>query len=186
MIADTHKRPRQTLMGKDLNRLIATQWIGVGLALAAITILPISASAQAAKPVALECESLITPLGMDAPHPQLSWKLQDSRDGAKQTAYQVQVASNIGLLSVGRPDVWDSGHIASGQSVGVIYGGAALKASTRYFWRVLVWDTDGKPYPPSDTTWWKPVCSIKPIGKPNGLAMKNQKRRQCANPAQSG
>jgi len=90
-------------MRKELKRLIATRWIGAGLALAVIAILPISALGQAGKPVALECESLITPLGMDAAHPQLSWKLQDAREGAKQTAYQVQVASSIGLLSAGKP-----------------------------------------------------------------------------------
>jgi hypothetical protein len=38
-----------------------------------------NAAAQTAKPVKLECESLITPLGMDAAKPQLSWKIRDWR-----------------------------------------------------------------------------------------------------------
>ncbi len=142
-------------MRREPKRLIATQWIGVGLALTAIAILPVAALGQAGRPMALECESLITPLGMDTVHPQLSWKLQDARDGAKQTAYEIQIASNIALLADGKPDVWDSGRIASDQSIGVIYGGPALKPTTRYFWRVLVWDANGKPYPPSDATWWE-------------------------------
>src|SRR5258708_35502625 len=90
---------------------------------------------------------------MDATHPHLTWKLQDSRQGAKQTAYQVQVASSIGLLSAGKPDVWDSGRIASDQSIGVTYGGAALKPSNRYFSRGLVWAANRKPYPPNDAAW---------------------------------
>ena len=27
--------------------------------------------------------------------------------------------------------------------------------STRYFWRVKVWDAAGKPYPESATSWWE-------------------------------
>jgi len=113
------------------------------------------AFAQTGKPVALECESLVTPLGMDAIHPQLSWKLQDSRDGAKQTAYELQVASSLALLSGAKPEVWDSGRIVSDKSIGVAYGGPTLKPSTRYYWRVLAWDRNGKPYPASDPSWWE-------------------------------
>ena len=30
-----------------------------------------------------------------------------------------------------------------------------MAASTRYYWRVEVWDKDGKPYPASDVSWWE-------------------------------
>lgn len=112
-------------------------------------------AAAQSKPVSLECESLITPLGMDANKPVLSWKLQDTRPGAKQTAYQIQVASSGALLAAGKPDVWDSGREESGDSFGVSYNGPALTPSKPYFWRVLLWDRDGKPYPPSDISWWE-------------------------------
>jgi alpha-L-rhamnosidase len=114
-----------------------------------------ASNAQTEKPSGLECEFLITPLGMDAPHPQLSWKLHDARDGARQTAYQVQVASNTALLTNGNPDVWDSGRVQSDKSVGVVYSGPPLAPSKRYYWRVLVWGRDGKPYPASDASWWE-------------------------------
>ena len=103
----------------------------------------------------LECESLVTPLGMDAKKPVLSWKLQDTSTGAQQTAYEIQVASSGALLAAGKPDVWDSEPVESGDSIGVGYGGPALIPSKRYFWRVLVWGRDGKPYPPSDVSWWE-------------------------------
>src|SRR5580698_1878428 len=114
-----------------------------------------AATAQVGKPEKLECESLVTPLGMDAEKPTLSWQLRDTRDGARQMAYEVQVASSSANLSAGKADVWDSGKVESNDSIGVVYGGPAMQASKRYFWRVLVWDRDGKAYPASDATWWE-------------------------------
>jgi alpha-L-rhamnosidase len=114
-----------------------------------------SAAAQSSKPVKLECESLVTPLGMDTAKPQLSWKIQDTRSGARQTAYQIQVASKAELLAGGKGDVWDSGRVESNNSLGVTYGGPALEASKRYHWRVLIWDQDGKASAPSEPSWWE-------------------------------
>jgi alpha-L-rhamnosidase len=113
------------------------------------------AAAQSAKPVKLECESLITPLGMDAAKPRLSWKIQDARSGARQTAYQIQVASKPEMLAGGKGDIWDSGRVESDNSLGVTYGGPALEPSKRYFWRVLLWDQDGKASAPSESSWWE-------------------------------
>jgi alpha-L-rhamnosidase len=107
------------------------------------------------KPDSLQCESLTTPLGMDAPKPLLSWKLHDPRDGARQTAYQVQVASRESLLQTGKPDVWDSGRIESDRSHGLAYKGPALVPYKRYFWRVSVWDQHGNQYPISEPSWWE-------------------------------
>src|ERR1700687_3889927 len=111
--------------------------------------------APSSKPVHLKCDSLVNPLGIDSKVPMLSWQLRDERYGARQTAYEIQVASNPALLDVGKPDVWDSGRVESDQSAGVSYAGPPLIAEKRYFWRVKVWDKDGKPYPPSDASWWE-------------------------------
>src|SRR5689334_18120401 len=90
----------------------------------AVLILVFSSSATAAsgKPAQLQCDSLVTPLGVDDPQPLFSWQLQDDRYGAKQTAYQLQVATQTSILST-KPDIWDSGRVQSDQSVGVAYGG---------------------------------------------------------------
>jgi len=106
-------------------------------------------------PVELRVDSLKTPLGIDDPAPRFSWQLQDPARGAKQTAYEVLVATRAELLSQGKADVWDSGRIESDASLNVRYGGAAVQASTRYFWLVKAWDAAGKPYAESETSWWE-------------------------------
>ena len=107
------------------------------------------------KPAHLRCDDLTTPIGLDTAQPQLSWQLQDDRVAAKQSAYEVQVATRSELLQAGKADVWDSGRVESEKSVGVAYAGPALKAESRYYWRVKVWDRDGKVYPASDVSWWE-------------------------------
>ena len=102
-------------------------------------------------PVKLRVDDLTDPLGLDHSSPRFSWVLQDGTRGAKQTAYQIQVSSKRD----GNADVWDSGHVTTGQSVGVVYEGPALTPSTRYYWRVTAWDKDGKAYPASETAWWE-------------------------------
>lgn len=85
--------------------------------------------------------SLQDPLGIGGDAPRLSWQLEADRRGVTQTAYEVHVATTeAGLAS---PDVWDSGTVESGQSVGVAYGGPALTSHTRYLWAVRVWDDAG-------------------------------------------
>src|ERR1700692_5141062 len=81
---------------------------GIEIVIACLCLFGGEASAQWDKPVKLECESLITPLGMDAKKPVLSWKLQDPGAGARQTAYEIQVASSSSLFALGKSGVWDS------------------------------------------------------------------------------
>jgi alpha-L-rhamnosidase len=111
------------------------------------------AGGPAAHPAALQVDSLVEPLGVDTAQPVLSWQLRDGSLGAKQTAYEVLVSSHAGPGAA--PDVWDSGKVASSKSLGVAYAGPALKASTRYYWRVRVWGADGKAYPVSAPSWWE-------------------------------
>jgi alpha-L-rhamnosidase len=121
----------------------------------ALTLVAAPAFSQVARPERLECESLSTPLGMDAPQPKLSWQLRDTRFGASQTSYQIQVASTAAALASGKGDIWDSGRVESAVSRNLAYAGPALEPSRRYFWRVQLWDQAGHPYPPSDITWWE-------------------------------
>ncbi|MGO9316910.1 MAG: family 78 glycoside hydrolase catalytic domain [Terracidiphilus sp.] len=114
-----------------------------------------AAGAQASSPAALRVDEMSTPLGIDDAQPRFSWQLRDSRQNARQTAYRLLVASQPELLAVGKADVWDSGRVASAQSVGVPYAGAALAPSTRYHWKVLVWDQAGEPAPESPVSWWE-------------------------------
>ncbi len=131
---------------------IRMQWVVLGLLLGAV--MPLTARA-AAGPVALRVDDLAEPLGIDDPAPHFSWQLKDPARGAKQTAYELLVASRAELLQQGQADVWDSGRIESSQSLNVRYAGPAVAASTRYFWRVKVWGTAGEAYPDSEISWWE-------------------------------
>ena len=112
-------------------------------------------AASAARPVHLRVDNLKMPLGIDDPAPQFSWQLRDPARGARQTAYEVLVASTEALLARGRADIWDSGRTASAESLHVSYGGPALKPGTRYWWQVKLWGAAGQSYAASEIAWWE-------------------------------
>src|ERR1700722_6839873 len=118
-----------------------------------IGVAPVLASAQG--PVELKVDDLKTPLGIDDPAPRFSWQLQDPARAARQTAYDIEVATKPELLQTGKPDVWSSGRVASGQSLNVRLEKASLAPSTRYYWRVKVWGATGTAYTPSEISWWE-------------------------------
>lgn len=99
---------------------------------------------SAVVPTQLRCEYRENPLGVDAARPRLSWILISDQRGQKQTAYQILVASSDALLTKNEGDVWDSGKILSSQSVLVAYQGKPLASGLHYFWKVRVWDKNGK------------------------------------------
>ena len=94
-------------------------------------------------PYDLTCELLRTPLGIDGRRPRLSWKLASTRRGDAQTAYQVRVALGPEDLDVADRLLWDSGRVESDDTLHITYDGQPLQSSTRYYWRVAVWDADG-------------------------------------------
>ena len=112
-----------------------------------------SASSEA-RVVNLTCESLTNPLGMDVVQPRLGWVLQDTTRGQKQTAYQVLVAVSRETLDANQGELWDSGKIESDQSIQVPYGGTPLASFQTCFWKVRVWDKDGKPTSWSTPAFW--------------------------------
>ena len=95
----------------------------------------------------LRCEYHENPLGVDVAKPQLAWKLQENDQnarGLRQAAYQVLVASTLALLAKDRGDLWDSGLVASDQSVHIAYAGKPLAPRQEAFWKVRVKAQDGK------------------------------------------
>lgn len=104
---------------------------------------PLAGGAAVRAPAGLSVEYMADPVGLDTPAPRLSWKLAARDHGARglrQTAYQVLVASSPERLGRGEGDLWDSGRVASGQSLNVAYAGKALESSQRCYWKVRVWD----------------------------------------------
>ncbi|MCD6392590.1 MAG: alfa-L-rhamnosidase, partial [Planctomycetes bacterium] len=92
----------------------------------------------------LGCEYRVNPLGVDESAPRLSWVLQSDERGQKQSSYRVLVASSEAILNADKGDLWDSGRVDSSESVGVVYSGKALRSAQRCYWKVRVWDKDGR------------------------------------------
>lgn len=103
----------------------------------------------------LQCEHLTDPLGVDVPAPRLSWTLQSGQRGVMQTAYRVIVASSPAYVLRGRGDLWDSGVVRSNRSVLVPYAGKPLQSLQACYWRVRVWDQNGRPSPWSAAAKWE-------------------------------
>jgi alpha-L-rhamnosidase len=101
----------------------------------------------------LRCNGIINPIGIDDAHPALSWKIASSARGEKQTAYQIVVS--LTENDTERAPVWNSGKVMSEQSVLVPCGGPVLENGKRYFWKVKVWDRNGKESPYSVAQFWE-------------------------------
>jgi alpha-L-rhamnosidase len=105
---------------------------------------PDNAAASPLSVASATTEHRPNPLGVDAAKPRLGWKLTSSASQQRQAAYQVIVASTSALAGSNTGDVWDSGRVPAATSVDVEYAGPALVSMRRYFWRVRVWDTQGR------------------------------------------
>lgn len=80
------------------------------------------------------------------PRPRFSWIVNDPSRGAVQSAYQIAISTSFD----GKADVWDSGKVASAQSIAVPYAGSALKPNNSYWWAVRTWNARGEPSPWSE------------------------------------
>lgn len=122
---------------------------------AALPFAAILLQAQSLLPVDLRCEYSKNPLGIDVSTPKLSWKLTDKERNARQTAYEIEVATSLKDLKAGKANVWKSGEVKSDDNVHIRYTGNALEPFTRYYWRVRAWDGNGKVGEWSDAAWFE-------------------------------
>ncbi|MCW4462793.1 glycoside hydrolase family 78 protein [Sphingomonas sp. BT-65] len=119
---------------------------GAGVAGAALSA---HASAAALAPGALEvaglkAQGLTDPIGLDDRAPRLSWRIESRDRGVRQTHYRIEAASSAELLRAGKPDLWDSGEVASAASLDIPYAGKPLGSRAIVYWRVTVRDTRGR------------------------------------------
>lgn len=99
------------------------------------------------RPVMLQCEYRVDPMGIDVKQPRLSWILESGERGQKQTAYRILVAASLDELEENRGGFWDSGKVDSGRQLHVVYDGKPLASRTACWWKVRAWDRDGEPSP---------------------------------------
>jgi hypothetical protein len=128
----------------------------------------------------LTCEYAVDPLGVDTAQPRFGWVLKSDTRGQVQSAYQILVAGSAEELRADAGDKWDSGKVDSDRSVNVDYRGKALASGEQCYWKVRVWDKQGRPSPwsrpgsfemglmePSD--WkgkWIGVAPVSPVAAP--------------------
>lgn len=103
----------------------------------------------------LRCEYRVQPMGIDHPAPRLSWELLSDVRGAKPSAFRILVSTTPENLKNNHGDLWDSGKVASSQSIGILYAGKPLRSGQRCFWKVKVWDSRDQPSDWSATTFWE-------------------------------
>lgn len=94
-------------------------------------------------PANLRCESAVDPLGVDVEKPRLSWIVEGTARGARQTAYEILVASSVEKLAADEGDLWSSGKTDSDETLHVPYAGKPLESSQQAFWKVRAWDESG-------------------------------------------
>jgi alpha-L-rhamnosidase len=126
------------------NRLVIASWLMV------LTSTP---AVAAFKPVALRCEYRVEPLGIDEAQPRLTWRIESDVRGARQTAYQLLVATDRKKLEKDEADLWDSGKVVSDETANIAYAGKPLGSRQQCFWKVRVWDQQDKPAK------WSPAAS---------------------------
>ncbi len=91
-------------------------------------------------PTNLRCEYLENPIGIGETQPRLSWALTSAQRDQHQSAYQIQVSSESQRLE---GNLWDTGRVASSETVQIVYAGLPLESRQRCHWHVGVWDGVG-------------------------------------------
>lgn len=112
-------------------------------------------SAQSISVQSLTCEYQINPLGIDVSNPRFSWILSSDVRGQTQSAYELIVSTDIREIKKGIGSAWTAGKVETNQSIHVTYRGEPLESFTRYYWRVRVYDKDGKVSPWSEINWFE-------------------------------
>ncbi|MCF3109231.1 glycoside hydrolase family 78 protein [Niabella sp. CC-SYL272] len=107
------------------------------------------------KAVYLRCEYLQNPLGVEDPHPRLSWELNSGQKNARQSAYRILVADDPELLKKDLGNAWDSRKVLSDASIQIRYAGKPLVSGKKYYWKVMTWDANGRAASSSESAQWQ-------------------------------
>lgn len=89
-------------------------------------------------PLTLRCEYGENPRGIGEANPRFSWKYSDAAAGARQARYRITVGT-----APNQGDLWDSGEVASDQSLFIEYRGKPLRSRQAAFWQLQTWDDQG-------------------------------------------
>ena len=98
----------------------------------------------------LTCDYMANPIGFDFRKPGFGWMTESDAVNGSQSAYRIQIARSDGFSDL----VVDSGRIDSELSA-CVQVEVALEPRTRYFWRVRIWDNEGRESDWSEAAWFE-------------------------------
>ena len=136
------------------------------------------------EPKQLICEYKTNPIGIDVAKPRLSWQISSLENGVMQTAYEVKVASSTEDLNKSGRLLWTSGKVNSDQSIGIVYGGPALKSMQKAFWQVRIWDNKNKATEWSAPASWEMGILDSTQWKASWIAMEPDTSKEKEKPSQ--
>jgi len=128
---------------------ILVLWVSFGCAF-----LTLQLSQAGLQPYDLRVNGVPNAAGVDSDRPFFSWRLKSDFNGDRQIAYQILVAGELELLEVGKADYWDSGRIVSSEHLRVPYAGKPLESGCKLWWKVRVWDVNGRASSWSEPAWF--------------------------------
>ncbi|HUC90595.1 MAG TPA: family 78 glycoside hydrolase catalytic domain [Paenibacillus sp.] len=97
------------------------------------------------------CEYKQNPIGIDVRKPRISWRIESDERAVVQSAYRIEVAVDREFGEI----VWDSGQVASDESVHIELDGLQLESRTRYYFRVEAWNGNGESSGRPETAYWE-------------------------------
>jgi len=134
-------------------------------------------------PYDLRVEYLTNPLGLDTPKPRFFWKNSHPERGQKQTAFELVVSTSP---EAEKADMWNSGKINTDSSIQIVYGGKPLQSNRTYYWKVRIWDAQGKESPWSEVSRFDTGLFSVSDWKGEWIGGENLLRREFNLPAEPG
>jgi alpha-L-rhamnosidase len=98
----------------------------------------------------LKCNYKNNPSGVNR-NPRFSWILHSVERNQFQSAYHILLSDDSLLLKENTGNIWDTKKVISEQSINILCNSNALAPAKEYFWKVKVWDKDGK-----ESSWSSP------------------------------
>lgn len=112
-------------------------------------------AASPLQPVALTCEYIENPLGIDIQSPRLSWNFTSNERNQFQSAYEIIVSDNMKDISKEMGNVWATGKVVSPENIQIPCAGKPLQSFVRYYWRVKVYNQKGEASAWSNINWFE-------------------------------